>query len=163
MAEATALREKEAAEFAGVSTDLNTNIAAIKKATAAIEKGMAGAFLQTTEASLLKKLVMSESTVLLDVDRQDLAAFLAGGSNDEYAPASGAITGILKQMTDTMVKSLDEATATETAAIATFDSLIKAKTDEVDALTAAIEDKTKRVGELGVSIVQMKGDLSDSE
>merc|ERR1719310_1089162 len=62
-----------------------------------------------------------------------------------------------------MTKSLDEATATENAAIATFDSLVKAKTDEVNALTAAIEDKTKRVGELGVSIVQMKGDLSDSE
>merc|ERR1719329_435063 len=62
-----------------------------------------------------------------------------------------------------MTKSLDEATATEQGAISTFDSLIKAKTDEVDALTAAIEDKTKRVGELGVSIVQMKGDLSDSE
>jgi chromosome segregation ATPase len=37
MAEATALREKEAGEFAGVATDLNTDIAAIKKATAAIE------------------------------------------------------------------------------------------------------------------------------
>ena len=49
------------------------------------------------------------------------------------------------------------------AAIATYDSLIKAKTDEVDALTAAIEDKTKRVGELGLSLVQMKGDLSHSE
>merc|ERR1719453_79143 len=109
------------------------------------------------------KLVMSDTTTLLDVDRQDLASFLAGGSSDEYAPASGAITGILKQMSDTMTKSLDEATATENGAIATYDSLIKAKTDEVDALTAAIEDKTKRVGELGVSIVQMKGDLSDSE
>jgi chromosome segregation ATPase len=162
MAEATALREKEAGEFAGVSTDLNTNIAALGKATAAIEKGMAGAFLQTSAASLLKKLVMSDSTTLLDIDRQDLASFLAGGSSDESGNP-GAITGILKQMSDTMTKSLDEATATENAAIATYDSLIKAKTDEVNALTAAIEDKTKRVGELGVSIVQMKGDLSDSE
>jgi len=142
---------------------LKTNIAAITKATDAIEKGMSGAFLQTNEASLLKKLVMSDSNNLLDVDRQDLASFLAGGDSEGYAPASGAITGILKQMTDTMQKSLDEATATEEAAVSTFDSLIKAKTDEVNALTAAIEDKTKRVGELGVSIVQMKGDLSDSE
>jgi len=163
IAEATALRGKEAADFAGVSTELKTNIAAIVKATDAIEKGMSGAFLQTTEASLLKKLVMSDSNNLLDVDRQDLASFLAGGDSEGYAPASGAITGILKQMSDTMTKSLDEATATEEASIATFDSLVKAKTDEINALTAAIEDKTKRVGELGVSIVQMKGDLSDSE
>jgi len=163
IAEATALRGKEAADFAGVSTDLKTNIAAIVKATTAIEKGMSGAFLQTNEASLLKKLVMSDSNNLLDVDRQDLASFLAGGDSEGYAPASGAITGILKQMSDTMTKSLDEATATEVGSIATFDSLVKAKTDEINALTAAIEDKTKRVGELGVSIVQMKGDLSDSE
>jgi len=106
---------------------------------------------------------MSDSNNLLDVDRQDLASFLAGGDSEGYAPASGAITGILKQMSDTMTKSLDEATAAEQSAISTFDSLIKAKTDEVNALTAAIEDKTRRVGELGVSIVQMKGDLSDSE
>merc|ERR1719453_2123482 len=109
------------------------------------------------------KLVMSDTTTLLDVDRQDLASFLAGGDSEGYAPGSGAITGILKQMSDTMTANLNEATATEEGAIATFDSLVKAKTDEVDALTAAIEDKTKRVGELGVSIVQMKGDLSDSE
>jgi len=117
MAEATALREKEAAEFASVSTELKTNIAAIIKATDAIEKGMSGAFLQTSEASILKKLVMSDSNNLLDVDRQDLASFLAGGDSEGYAPASGAITGILKQMSDTMTKSLDEATAAEQSAI----------------------------------------------
>merc|ERR1719446_1011072 len=62
-----------------------------------------------------------------------------------------------------MTKNLDEATATENEVLATFNKLVKAKTDEIDALTQAIEDKTRRVGELGVSIVQMKGDLSDSE
>jgi outer membrane protein TolC len=43
IAEATAIREKEAGEFAGVSTDLKTNIAAIGKAIKAIEAGMGGA------------------------------------------------------------------------------------------------------------------------
>jgi hypothetical protein len=33
---------------------------------------------------------------MLDVDRSDLTSFLSGSS--DYAPASGAITGILKQM-----------------------------------------------------------------
>jgi len=41
--------------------------------------------------------------------------------------------------------------------------LIKAKTDEVDALTASIEDKIKRIGDLGVKIVALKEDLSDAE
>jgi len=66
-------------------------------------------------------------------------------------------------MKDTMSANLDEATKKETAAIATFNELISAKTREVDALTAAIEEKIKRIGNLGVSIVQMKEDLSDTQ
>jgi len=57
MAEATAIREKEAGAFAKESSDLKTNIAAIGKAVAALEQGQAGAFLQTEAASVLKTLV----------------------------------------------------------------------------------------------------------
>merc|ERR1740130_331434 len=53
MAEATALREKEAAAFAKESSEDTANIAAVAKATAAIEKGMGGAFLQTPTANRL--------------------------------------------------------------------------------------------------------------
>merc|ERR1719261_1751749 len=52
VAEATALREKEAGEYAKESNELKANIAALGKATAAIEKGMGGAFLQTRTASI---------------------------------------------------------------------------------------------------------------
>ena len=45
MAEAIAIREKEAALFAKESGDLKTNIAAIGKAVAAMEKGAGDAFL----------------------------------------------------------------------------------------------------------------------
>jgi len=160
IAEATAIREKEAAEFATLSSELKTNIAAIGKAVAALEKGMGGAFLQTTAAATLKNLVETDQK-MLDVDREDLTAFL---SNDaSYAPQSGAITGILKQMSDTMTANLNDATGTEEESIKSFDTLVAAKTKEIDALTASIEDKTSKIGELGVQIVQMKEDLSDSE
>merc|ERR1719420_708911 len=56
MAEATALREKEAAAYAKDSAEDKANLEAITRAVAAIEKGMAGAFLQTPVASILKKL-----------------------------------------------------------------------------------------------------------
>jgi len=160
IAEATAIRGKEAGEFATLSSELKTNIAAIGKAVAALEKGMGGAFLQTSAAATLKNLVENDQK-MLDVDREDLTAFL---SNDaSYAPASGAITGILKQMSDTMTASLGDATGTEEESIKSFDQLVAAKTKEIDALTASIEDKTSAIGELGVQIVQMKEDLSDSE
>jgi chromosome segregation ATPase len=44
MAEATTIREKEAATFADLKAEADANIAAVNKATAAIEKGMAGSF-----------------------------------------------------------------------------------------------------------------------
>ena len=100
---------------------------------------------------------------LVDVDREDLTAFLSGGSNNGYAPQSGAITGILKQMGDTMSATLKDVTATEEEAKKTYDELTKAKTAEVEALTESIEEKTKRIGELGVEVVGLKQDLSDSE
>merc|ERR1719265_135773 len=158
--EATAIREKEAAAFATESGELKTNLAAIGKAIAALEKGMGGAFLQTTAAATLKNLVLN-SEKLQDVDREDLTSFLAGDSS--YAPQSGQITGILKQMSDTMSATLADITKTEEASLETFNQLVEAKTEEIDALTAAIEDKTQRIGDLGVQIVGMKDDLSDVE
>jgi septal ring factor EnvC (AmiA/AmiB activator) len=160
--EATAIREKEAAAFATESGELKTNLAAIGKAIAALEKGMGGAFLQTTAASTLKQLVLN-SDKLQDVDREDLTSFLAGEASGGYAPQSGQITGILKQMSDTMSATLADITKTEEASLETFNQLVKAKTEEIDALTAAIEDKTQRIGDLGVAIVGMKDDLSDVE
>jgi chromosome segregation ATPase len=94
------------------------------------------------------------------MDREEVTAFLS--SSSDYAPSSGSITGILKQMTDTMVKELEESTATENAAISTYEALMAAKTKEVDSLTAAIESKMTRLGELQVEIVEMKEDLDDT-
>merc|ERR1719198_1788632 len=162
MAEATAVRDKEHASFVKESTELKTDIAAIGKAVNAIESGMAGAFLQTESAQLIRKLAINSDS-MMDADRQDIIAFLSGGSNGGYVPMSGEITGILKQLGETMQKNLDSTTATEKDAVQTYEELMSAKKKEVEALTAAIETKMKRVGELGVEIVQMKNDLTDTE
>jgi len=160
VASATALRQKEAAAYAKESNELKANIAAVGKATTAIEKGMGAAFLQTGTAGVLKNLVQKAQN-LEDSDREQLVSFLSG--SQEYAPASGQITGILKTMHDEMDASLAEATAAENAAISAFDSLVASKTKEINALTKAIESKMTRSGELSVSIVQMKNDLDDTE
>merc|ERR1719253_1816244 len=90
IAEATAIREKEAAEFASLKAELDANLAALAKATSAIEKGMSGSFLQTSDAQILKKLVLAESS-MAEYDREELTSFLSGSEN--YAPQSGQITG----------------------------------------------------------------------
>merc|ERR1719311_530424 len=55
MADATALRKKEAAAYAKESSEDSANIAAVEKAMTAIEKGMGSAFLQTPSASVLRR------------------------------------------------------------------------------------------------------------
>jgi chromosome segregation ATPase len=161
MAEAKAVREKEAAAYAAEKADSDKDIAALDKATAAISSGMAGSFLQTSGAKMLKQILLGKHDSLMDDERQDILAFLSGSS--EYAPQSGQILGILKQMGDEMKKNAAEAAAAEADSIKTFDALMAAKKKEVLALTKEIETKLERVGALGVEIAQMKNDLGDTE
>merc|ERR1719199_646523 len=162
VAKATALREKEAAAFATESSELKTNIAATKKATSAIASGMSGAFLQTNLGSALKQL--SVTMDLSSMDREMLTSFLTQGQGESsgYVPASGQITGILKQMNDTMEANLKTATDEENSSIKDFDALVAAKTKEINALTKEVESKTSRIGELGVELVTQKEDLDDT-
>merc|ERR1719203_2304543 len=91
--------------------------------------------------------------------------FLSGKQEHDasYVPASGEISGILKTMGDEMKKDLADATAAEESAITEFDALVAAKKKEIDILTSAVETKTSKIGELGMSIVTMQGDQSDTE
>jgi len=160
MAAATALREKEAAAFAKFSEDSKTNLAALAKAIPAIETGMAGAFLQTTEATSLKQFAMEKADIP-DEMRQEVLSFLSG--KGEYAPQSGQIVGILKQMSDEMAKALEEAETTEAEAIKAYEALMAAKEKEVETLNAQIEAKLTRKGELGVELAGGLNELEDTE
>merc|ERR1719191_2088253 len=122
LAESTTLREKEAAEYQALKADSETNIASLKGAIPAIEKGMSGAaFLQLPFARRVHKLV--ETYDNLDaMDRQDTLAFLDQSSAD-FTSNSGQIVSILKQMLDEMEGNLKEATSDEEKAAAGFASL----------------------------------------
>merc|ERR1719265_274206 len=100
VAEAKAMREKEAGAFAKESAELKSNVEALEKAIAAISKGMTGGFLQTSTASVLRQL--SVTLEMSSVDRDMMASFLSTKTSAEYAPQSGEILGILKQLKDEM-------------------------------------------------------------
>merc|ERR1719266_2165827 len=94
-------------------------------------------------------------------DRDMLTAFLSQGQG--YAPQSGQIVGILKQMKETMEKTLADVIAAEEEAIKNFDALMAAKKKELEANQAALESKLERVGQTGLDIVEMKEDLDDTK
>jgi len=156
---ATDLRNEEAAAFAKESADAKTNIAALGKAIKAIEGGGSAAFLQSTTA-LAKVEQLTESMDMSSADRDMLSAFLSQGQTGTSSPS--VIVGILKQMMETMEKSLVEATAAEEEAVKSFDALVAAKKKEINANTQAIESKLKRIGETGIEIVELEEDLDDT-
>jgi chromosome segregation ATPase len=161
VAEATELREKENKDWTYTKDNHVANIRAIVQAVAALEKGMAGTFLQTSSAGRVLALVQS-SKGMLEEDRQQVISFLSGNPFSQgYAAQSGQIVGILKQMGDSMSTTLAEMMAAEERAVHAFGNLLKAKTAEIDALTAAIEEKTKKIGELGLFLVNGKDDVDD--
>jgi len=163
IADATAQREKEAASYADESTEDKANIAACKKAVDAIAKGMAGMFLQSDAGTALRNIVLNRS--MDRYQRSVLTEFLStkAASSTEYAPASGEIVGILKQLLEDMEKELGDITKDEDAAIAEFESLVAAKEKEIQAATEAIETKTEKNGSIAVKIVNLKNDLEDAK
>mmetsp|Transcript_69424 Transcript_69424/g.109708 ORF Transcript_69424/g.109708 Transcript_69424/m.109708 type:complete len:736 (+) Transcript_69424:63-2270(+) len=162
MATATAQRESENAKYVAESDELKSYIGSLASAIPAIEKGMSGAFLQAkVGAALLKALAKSDQAT--DYDKQYVTAFLSGHSSNGYVPKSGEIVGILKEMKADFDKSLAEVEEEEAGQVKVYEELMAAKTKQVEALSASIEKKSTKVGELGVSIVTMKNDLTETE
>jgi len=162
MSKATALRENEEAQYSKFKAESETNIAAIEKAVAALEKGASGSFLQTPAAGIVKTYAM-EKAELPDSTRQELLAFLSGTDSSSYAPQSGEITGILKQMGDEISKDLADATAEEKGAIANYEELMAAKKKEIGTLQGQIEAEMERIGNLGVELAAMVNDIEDTQ
>jgi len=161
MSSANSIREKDAAAFAAEKSESDANIGALAKAINAIENGMSGGFLQTNSAQILRDLLEKKRDF---VDgRQELLSFLSASHEAGYAPQSGQITGILKEIKDEMEKSLSESTASEKSSISEYTALMDAKEKQIVALTKSIETKTLRIGEIAVAIANMKNDLSDTE
>merc|ERR1719285_181344 len=102
-----------------------------------------------------------EKAEISDETRQEVLAFLSG--KEEYAPQSGQIVGILKQMEDEMAKALEDAETAEAEAIKAYDALMEAKEKEVETLNAQIEEKLTRKGELGVELAGGMNELEDTE
>jgi len=159
MAEATAIREKEAAAFQAQKEQDKQNMRSLLKARIAIAKGRGGSFLQTDLAQEIKQLVLSRQN-MSDEDRQGVLEFLSSGE----APTSlDDIVGVLKQLGETIGQGLNEATAAEQKAIASYEELITAKNKQFKILNTEVETQTQRHGEVALKLAQLNTDLSDSQ
>merc|ERR1719463_756053 len=166
LAKATAIREKEHAEYLELTGESKENLDAMTAAIAALEKGMGSGFLQS-KTSLMDRLhkILNSAQSLDSYQRSTVTSFLGGTQNPygDYHGQSGEIVGILKAMKDEMDKTLNGAVADEEKAASGYEELAAAKKEEISAASAAIESKTQRSGTLAVTITTTKGDIKDTE
>merc|ERR1719390_447630 len=156
---ATEQRDKDKKAFDAYAAEAKANIASVTKAVEALRKGLGDSFLQSNAALTLKRVLLNTNT-LSSFDQEEVEAFLQGKASSS---GTGEIIGILEQMGEEMAADLKEATESENASLADFNGLVAAKNKEIQAATTAIEDKTARVGQLAVDIVNAKNDLSDAQ
>lgn len=144
--EAMAIREQEKKTFRKNEAELTKNLAALRGAIPAVEKGLGlGSFLQSAAGATLRDLSVS-----LDMsadDRDVLTGFLADGSS-QGSPGTDRILGILRQMHDSMKADLESQTKGEIEADAAYENLFASKMKEKKTLLKSIEVKYQQLSAL---------------
>merc|ERR1719316_1375883 len=158
--ESTALREKEAAEYATTSGDMKSNMNSMDTALEALKKGLSASLLQTGVGALLRNVVKT-SPAVKDAEREILMSYLETGSGMEGG--SDQIIGIVEQMKETYAADLAEAEGKEAEAKTTYETMMTSKKAEIEAAGKAIETKTARSGTVAVETVQAKADLEKTQ
>ena len=89
-----------------------------------------------------------------DDDRSTLFSFLARGASQGYAPQSGEIIGILKQLMAAPKEEEDRK--------ANHAGLVAAKKKDISTLTATTETKLTQQGDLAVEVWSLENDVADT-
>lgn len=164
LATATAIRAREAAEFAEMEKSLMFSIDQLARAIPLFAKQGAAGLLQTNPRAHfnLKKLVQV-TTYLDNKKRASLLNFMQGGANGKLTPAAEKIIGIMDAMKDEMSADLKDARTTENLAVTGFNDMKESKMEHLGLLMKRIADEAKRSGALAVSIVNDKDSLEDTK
>jgi len=168
---ATAIREKELAEFNGEEKDSLQSISAMKAAITVLSKHHT----PPTESlihirAVIKYQLMKNPDLVLPSQRKVVDNFLQKDFFDaeptfkqSYAPQSGEIFGILRNMLDTFQANLSQSQKDELSAQKTFEALKSAKEAEI---AQGLEHVAKKKGELAdtdEANVNAKEDLEDTK
>jgi len=177
--QATAIRQKELAEFNAEEKDLLQSISALASAVTVLSKHNAGALVQMPANHLnsiaatinyqLQKWSPLLKGVLKHSERKALAAFVQNPESAliqhkaGYAPQSGEIFGILKQMKESFETNLADTQKEEMQNQKAYDELKAAKEEEIAAGQEQIDAKTQELATTDEKNAQSKEDLEDTK
>jgi len=177
---ATAIRTKQLAEFNGEEKDLLESISALKSAVTVLSKH--NSMLQVPRshmlgvAATLQHELSSHSAMLEGIlspsDRRKIGAFVQAPEDyfdaeptfkQSYAPQSGEIFGILKQMKETFETNLSSSQKEEMANQKAYEDLKAAKEEEIAAGQAQVDTKTMELADADEKNAQAKQDIVDTK
>eukprot|EP00427_Karlodinium_veneficum_P036081 CAMPEP_0169299638 /NCGR_PEP_ID=MMETSP1016-20121227/67162_1 /TAXON_ID=342587 /ORGANISM="Karlodinium micrum, Strain CCMP2283" /LENGTH=695 /DNA_ID=CAMNT_0009391873 /DNA_START=56 /DNA_END=2143 /DNA_ORIENTATION=- len=177
---ATAIRQKQLAEFNEEEKDALEAISALKAAITVLSKH--NSFLQIPKSHMagvaasvqnqMQKHASLLKGVLTHAERRAIAAFVQSPEDyfdasptfkQSYAPQSGEIFGILKQMLETFENNLSASQKEEMANQKAYEDLKKAKEDEIAAGQAQIDSKTQELADTDEKNAQAKEDIEDTK
>merc|ERR1719146_275094 len=180
LAKATSIREKELAEFNAEEKDMLQSIGALKSAIVVLSKHLSS-FAQVKSEDLLniavtlKFQLYKHSDMLRGIitpsQKKAVAAFVQAPGDyfdaeptfkQSYAPQSGEIFGILKQMKETFENNLSASQKEEMANQAAYEDLKAAKLAEIAAGNEQKDTKTQELADTDAALAQAKQDLEDT-
>merc|ERR1712032_46135 len=179
---ATAIREKQLAEFNAEEKDLLESISALKAAITVLSKHQGGAFLQLPQSHILSVAatiqheMSSHSDLLRGVitpsQKRAVASFVQAPQDyfdakptfkQSYAPQSGEIFGILTQMLETFQGNLAQSQKEENENQKAYEDLKAAKEAEIAAGQEQIDKKTGELADTDEKNAQAKEDIEDTK
>jgi len=179
---ATALRQKELAEFNAEEKDMLQSIGAMKSAITVLGKHHAE-FAQLSSDTLVNVAVLIQHQfykhkaivdgLVTPAQKKAVAAFIqspsefleesaAPGFGQSYAPQSGAIFGILKQMKETFETNLATSQKEEMQGQQAYEDLKAAKEEEIAAGQDQSATKSQERADTDERLAQAKQDLDDT-
>jgi len=168
---ATALRTKQLAEFTSEEKEMIQCVQSLKAAIVVLSKHHPTALLDDSVddsamldiPAMVHHIMRKHKDLLLDVitpkQRKVLSSMLQAAP---YAPASGEIFGILKQMKETFESDLSVSQKEELTNQAAYEELKTAKEAEISAGQNAIETKTQELANVDEKNAQAKEDIEDT-
>jgi len=174
LAQAKAMREKELAEFTKMEADTLQSIDQLGGAIETLSKHHpSAALLQNTQSQLyiaattahkeIEKNAKLLEGVLTQSQKRKITAFLQQpASAGSYAPASGEIFGILKQMKETFETDLAAAQEDEKKSQLAYEELKAAKEAEIAAAEEQVKTKTQELADTKEKKAQAEQDKADT-
>merc|ERR1719478_1145028 len=177
---ATAIRQKQLAEFNEEEKDILESISALKSAVTVLSKHNSLIQMPRSHIVGVAATVQNEmqkhasllSGVLTHKERKAVAAFIQSPADyfdaeptfkQSYAPQSGEIFGILKQMKETFETNLSSSQKEEMSSQKAYEELKAAKEAEIKAGQEQIDSKTQELADTDEKNAQAKEDLEDTK